>query len=64
MGWKQLGLFCAREAPIKQKAKVAVGKKFGKSKPIKREVPRKFASLAPGELDDPIDDIFPPKTDE
>jgi hypothetical protein len=55
MSWTQLGLFLAAEAPVKR-----THTRSSKSKPIKKKAKvEKFVNLAPGELDDPLDDIFP-----
>lgn len=54
-GWIQLGLFIDRNLPIQEKPKVKRSKKASKSKPIRKEQPKKrYAKLAPGELDDDI----------
>jgi hypothetical protein len=61
LSWTQLGLFLEASLPTKFSPKRK--RKPSKSKPIKKVKIERYVALKPGELDDPLDDIFPPETD-
>ena len=63
MNWVQLGLFLERGLPKREKAKmVKKANLISNSKPIRRKIKPMGRKLAPGELDDSLDDLLGEQT--
>ena len=55
--WTQLGLWLESQLPVRIDPKPKRKSQKSKSAPVRKENTKR-AKLAPGELDDPLDDIF------